>query len=373
MSGTSVDGLDIVVADFDNNGIPNLVHSYFAAYPSRLRRRIIHLQTLTANLLFNQYQNELSDLDNTLADFYSEHINLCLKEAKLNSSTIHAIGNHGQTILHQPNSEPAFSLQICDPQKLANQCDIPVIANFRQADIEQQGQGAPLIPAFHSQVFNEYKPCAILNIGGISNSTFLLNEKITGFDHGPGNTLMDAWIYQNQQQTYDHDGNWAQSGTVNTDLLTELLAHPFFQLKAPKSTGQDMFNLAWLENILNHFVDIKAHDVQATLCDFTAKSIANDILNFKPQTNKVFVCGGGAKNSFLMHRLSFYLGEAITVSSTAKLNIDPNWVEALGFAWLAFRHSNNLNGNIPAVTGAKKAVVLGKLYEASPTHETNND
>lgn len=366
MSGTSVDGLDIIVADFDKNGNPNLVHSYFAAYPSRLRRRICHLQTLSANNLFNQQYDELSDLDQTLANFYSKHIQLCLTKTNIDSSDIQAIGNHGQTILHQPNSEPAFSLQICDPQKLANQCHIPVIANFRQADIQQQGQGAPLIPAFHAHVFNANKPCAIVNIGGISNATFLSEKEITGFDHGPGNTLMDAWIFQNKQRTYDKDGSWARSGTVNEDLLKQLLGHPFFQLKAPKSTGQDMFNLEWLKGKLIDFPELSASDIQATLCDLTAKCIAQDILNNKHRIYKLYVCGGGAQNHFLMERLALYLGNEISVSSTAKVGIDPDWVEALGFAWLAFRHTNKQTGNLPTVTGAKKAVILGQRYDPKP-------
>ena len=366
MSGTSVDGLDIVVADFDKNGTPNLIHSYFAAYPSRLRRRISHLQTLPASTLFNLQHQELSDLDQALADFYSEHIRLCLTKNDIASADIQAIGNHGQTILHQPNSQPAFSLQICDPQQLANLCQIPVIANFRQADIQQQGQGAPLIPAFHAHIFNTNKPCAIINIGGISNSTFLFEKEVTGFDHGPGNTLMDAWIFQNQQKAYDKDGAWAKSGTVHEGLLQQLLDHPYFQLKAPKSTGQDMFNLSWLESNLLDFPDLFANDIQATLCDLTAKCIAQDILNYKPAIDRLYVCGGGVQNHFLMERLAFYLDNKISISSTQKLGIDPNWVEALGFAWLAFRHTNEQTGNLPAVTGAKKAVILGQRYDPKP-------
>lgn len=366
MSGTSVDGLDIVVADFDKNGTPSLIHSYFAAYPSRLRTRISHLQTLPASTLFNLQHQELSDLDQELADFYSEHIKLCLTKNDIASADIQAIGNHGQTILHQPNSQPAFSLQICDPQQLANLCQIPVIANFRQADIQQQGQGAPLIPAFHAHIFNAKKPCAIVNIGGISNSTFLFEKEVTGFDHGPGNTLMDTWIFQNQQQAYDKDGAWAKSGTVHEGLLQQLLDHPYFQLKAPKSTGQDMFNLAWLENNLLDFPDLCANDIQTTLCNLTAKCIAQDILNYNPSINKLYVCGGGVQNHFLMERLAFYLGNKISISSTDKLGIDPNWVEALGFAWLAFRHINKQTGNLPTVTGAKKAVILGQRYDPKP-------
>ena len=378
MSGTSVDGLDIVIVDIHDNGTVQLLHSYFATYPESLRLDIRKLQTLTSAVLFNQQQEKLDHIDKALSEFYAVHINKCLAEANIPAENIKAIGNHGQTILHQPNSKPAFSLQICNPQNLANKCCIPVIANFRQADIEQGGQGAPLMPAFHATVFKKYSPCAIINIGGISNTTFLLNDDnanddhnshVIGFDNGPGNTLMDAWIYKHQKKSYDRNGEWAKSGKTHDSLLEKLLNHFFFSQPAPKSTGQDIFNLQWLEGLLSEFPALAPNDVQATLCDLTASCIANDVSNIDTiELQHIFICGGGVNNSFLLERLKFFLRKNILIQSTASVGIDPNWLEALGFAWLASCHTNKFSGNLPSVTGAKNAVVLGQRFDPKQNH-----
>ena len=363
MSGTSADGLDIVIAQVDDKNHIELIHSYFCKYPLNLSQRIKQLQMIDSQKLFRLYQDDLNKLDQELSVFFAENIHRCLSEANINKKQIIAIGNHGQTVLHQPNADPAFSLQLCDAQKLATACSIPVIADFRRADIEQGGQGAPLMPTFHAAIFEHHTPCAVVNIGGISNTSLLSKNTLLGFDNGPGNTLMDAWIAKHQGFGFDKNGDWARSGLVHDKLLTKLLSDEYFSLNIPKSTGQDLFNLEWLESKLSSFGKIPANNIQSTLCDLTAKSILNDIEAYNNDVEKIFICGGGAKNSFLVERLQHYAGEARTVKTTNELGMDTDWVEALGFAWLAFCHDHQIKGNSPSVTGAKKEVVLGQRFD----------
>lgn len=374
MSGTSADGLDIVIARISNKNNVNLIHSFFCTYPHSVNQRIKQLQTVDKDVLLNQYQRNLDELDQELAIFFAKNIQLCLSEAGIDKEQISAIGNHGQTILHQPNASKPFSLQICNAQSLANACSIPVIADFRKADIEQGGQGAPLMPAFHAAILNEHPPCAVVNIGGISNTSILSRECVLGFDNGPGNTLMDAWIAKHLKYDFDKSGEWARSGTVNNNLLKTLLNDPYFSLETPKSTGQDAFNIQWLERNLSTLNpdsanNIPAEDVQATLCDLTAKSITDDIQCYGSRgidnIIEIFVCGGGAKNHFLMERLQHFAGETVTVKTTNQLGIDADWVEALGFAWLAYCHDHKITGNLPSVTGAKQEVILGNRFDAT--------
>lgn len=368
MSGTSADGLDIVIAQINNVSQVLLRHSYFHAYPKKLQIQIRELQSYSSDKLFNQYKTNLDSLNSELALFFSKHIQLCLDQANINPSKIQAIGNHGQTILHQPNAKKPYSLQICDAQQLANHCAIPVISHFRQADIEQKGQGAPLMPSFHSSLFNEKKPCAVVNIGGISNTTLLFKNHILGFDNGPGNTLMDAWIDKHHNERFDENGLWAKSGKTHQTLLDELLNDGYFKQTHPKSTGQDKFNLSWLEAILSSYTSISKKDIQTTLCDLTAKCIANDLNQYASSINNIYVCGGGVKNTFLMERIKHFAGTNRKVTSTNALKVDPDWVEALGFAWLAYCHQHQIEGNIPNVTGAKKAVILGQRFDPKPPH-----
>ena len=368
MSGTSADGLDIVIAQINNANQVLLRHSYFHAYPKKLQIQIRELQSHPNSELLNQYKTNLDQLNTELAVFFSKHIQHCLDQASIDSSKIQAIGNHGQTILHQPNAKNPYSLQVCDAQQLANHCAIPVIAHFRQADLEQKGQGAPLMPAFHLALFNEKKPCAVVNIGGISNTTLLLENEILGFDNGPGNTLMDAWIDKHHNERFDENGLWARSGKTHQALLDELLNDHYFNQASPKSTGQDKFNLNWLKMLLSSYPSILKKDIQATLCDLTAKCIINDINKYASNTKNIYVCGGGVKNAFLMERIKHFAGVNRSVTSTNTLKVDPDWVEALGFAWLAYCHQHQITGNIPSVTGAKKAVILGQRFDPEPPH-----
>ncbi len=367
MSGTSADGLDIVIANIKDVNTIELVHSYFAEYPATLSNEIKHLQTLDSHTLLNSEKRTLEKLDQALVDFYAQHIQNCLIQTDTHQNSICAIGNHGQTILHQPDASTPFSLQICEPQQLSQLCQIPVIADFRSADIQQKGQGAPLMPAFHAAIFSSHAPCAVVNIGGISNTTLLKGNHVLGFDNGPGNTLMDSWIHQHRQQSYDRDGDWAQSGNLNSELLNKLLTAPYFLKTPPKSTGQDLFNSTWLNTQLAGFEHLSPTDIQTTLCELTAQSIINDIQKHKDIT-KIFICGGGANNSFLMKRLQKVAGDNITVNSFSTLGVDPNWVEALGFAWLAFCYKHNITGNLPSVTGAEKAVILGQEFKPKPDY-----
>jgi len=242
---------------------------------------------------------------------------------------------------------------------------IDTIADFRRKDIALGGQGAPLVPAFHQSIFSHHKKNRIiLNIGGISNITWLGNntEQVLGFDTGPGNTLLDMWYQQYHNNNYDINGDWAASGEVYQPLLQRMLQHPYFSMQAPKSTGRELFNLPWLQQHLGHFPALQPQDIQATLSQLTAQSIAHEILKLSDHAD-IYICGGGIFNIDLITRIKTLLPKS-TVNSTSDIGIDPQWVEAIAFAWLAYCHVNKMTSNLPAVTGASRAAVLGGLYPA---------
>jgi anhydro-N-acetylmuramic acid kinase len=306
--------------------------------------------------------------DRLVAIAFAEATNALLKLANKQAHDITAIGSHGQTIRHLPPSktiatEHAYSLQLGDPNTIAALTGITTVADFRRKDIALGGQAAPLVPAFHRAIFSGVVPRAVINIGGISNITYLGNHGETlGFDCGPGNNLMDRWIEHHQQKKYDQDGAWANSGTSNTELLTALLNHSYFQLNPPKSLDREDFNLNWLNKQLqNGFSALAAEDIQATLINFTAASIAQGLQQLPNTVNEVFICGGGAFNKTLMRALENYLHPAI-VASTAQLGVDPEWVEAMAFAWLAKQTLEKKPGNIASVTGASREAILGGIY-----------
>jgi anhydro-N-acetylmuramic acid kinase len=371
MSGTSADGLDIVLCNIRSIDKVELLASSFAQYPDDIREKIFELQLLNEESIKDQ-SRALNLLDMELAEFYAKHINKLLKSEQIKANEIISIGNHGQTILHKPNLKKPFSLQICHPQKLSEMTGISVIADFRTADIKASGQGAPLIPAFHQQLFSHFSPCAIVNIGGIANTTYLTKTeagvKTLGHDNGPGNSLLDQWIHKHLSKKFDRNGDWAKSGKINSTLLEKLLSDEYFQQATPKSTGQDYFNLSWLESYSSD-VTIDPKDVQATLCELTVETIAKDFLEFSEKTNakSLYVCGGGVHNKYLMQRLERAVNKNtgkhnITIQSTQTVGIDPDWVEAMGFAWLAYCFENKIVGNLPSVTGAKSKVVLGEKF-----------
>jgi anhydro-N-acetylmuramic acid kinase len=288
-----------------------------------------------------------------------------LERAGVDKSSVIAIGSHGQTIRHRPDADVPFSLQIGDASVIARDTGIDVVSDFRSADIKAGGQGAPLAPAFHAAVFqvaDEHR--SVINIGGIANLTLLpagSKKDITGFDSGPGNNLMDAWMKKINGHSYDRNGLWASTGTINESLLEDLLDDHYFKLAPPKSTGFEYFNLSWLESY--QVSSLRADDVQATLCELTACSIAQAIKDYARETQKILICGGGAHNEHLMTRLGANL-PGYPISSTDTFGVHPDWVEAMAFAWLAKQTISGLPGNLPAVTGARAAVVLGQISHA---------
>ncbi|PKG56664.1 anhydro-N-acetylmuramic acid kinase [Shewanella sp. Choline-02u-19] len=359
MSGTSMDGVDAVLVKFTAD-TPTLVEYHSEAIPAPL---LNNLQKLC--LPGNDEINRLGHLDRAVGKLFAKAVNNLLEKAGVDKLAVIAIGSHGQTVRHMPNLEMGFTLQIGDPNTIAAETDIDVIADFRRKDIALGGQGAPLVPAFHQHVFampNHKR--IILNIGGIANITYLPGntDAVTGFDTGPGNTLIDAWIQHQQDLPYDKEGAWAKAGTTDEKMLQHLLSHPYFSLAAPKSTGRELFNQAWLEQQLAEFNYLSAADIQSTLLDLTCYSIANDALALATEA-EMYVCGGGAYNTELMCRLQKLLPN-YKIVTTAELGINPQWVEGIAFAWLAMRFHLGLPGNLPAVTGASRAAILGGKFYA---------
>ncbi|ANJ00832.1 anhydro-N-acetylmuramic acid kinase [Polynucleobacter wuianus] len=364
MSGTSLDGIDAVLAQIGSNGEASAVEAVSRPFSPELRKALFELQSPGSNELHREKQ-----AGNALALAYAEAVRELLKKANLQPSHIAAIGAHGQTIRHQPDlGDLAYTHQTLNPALLAEKTGIDVIADFRSRDLAAGGHGAPLVPAFHAQQFVEDKNLAILNIGGIANLTLLPRTgEVTGFDCGPGNMLMDAWIQEHQGNAFDENGNWALQGTVNEILLAKLLSDPFFKKAPPKSTGRDDFNLRWLQEKIgneNHHTE----DVQATLLHLTAHSALEALVHHAPQTQKLIVCGGGARNTALMNLLKVkaqHLFEVpLEISTSDSAGIDPQLVEGLAFAWLAWAHKEKRPANMPAVTGAKGPRILGACYPA---------
>jgi anhydro-N-acetylmuramic acid kinase len=364
MSGTSLDGIDAVLAKIGSNGEASALDAVSTPFSAELRKTLFELQSPGQNELHREKQ-----AGNALALAYAEAVDQLLKKAGLQPSAITAIGAHGQTIRHQPHlGDMAYTHQTLNPALLAEKTGIDVIADFRSRDLAAGGHGAPLVPAFHAQQFAEDKPLAILNIGGIANLTLLpKNGEVTGFDTGPGNMLMDAWIHEHQGNAFDEDGAWALQGKVNKTLLTRMLADPFFAKAPPKSTGRDDFHLQWLqEKIASE--NYLCEDVQATLLHLTAHSILDALAQHAPQTQKLIVCGGGAQNNALMNLLKVkslhFFKQTLEITTSESAGIDPQLVEGLAFAWLAWAHKEKRPANLPAVTGAKGPRILGACYPA---------
>ncbi|QFU74521.1 anhydro-N-acetylmuramic acid kinase [Halioglobus maricola] len=363
MSGTSMDAIDAAIVRCQQGGV-SLLHTHAEAIPAELRQRIHELSHDGANEI-----ERLGRLDRELGALFARASMQTLKQAQLSASDIIAIGSHGQTLRHRPPSAghgaTSFTLQIGDPNTIAELTGITTVADFRRRDMAAGGEGAPLAPAFHAQAFGaEGTTRAIVNIGGIANVSLLQGrELIAGFDTGPGNTLMDHWHARHCGGHYDADGAWAASGSVNDALLSALMSDDYFNLRGARSTGKETFNLAWLEQLLPG-ADVPAADVQATLCELTARTIAGAISAEQADTAEVFVCGGGAHNRELLRRLGCALPGAAIADTTA-LGIDPDWVEAALFAWLAYRTMNNMSGNATRVTGAAGPRILGGIFPAA--------
>lgn len=360
MSGTSLDGIDLALMDFSKNP-PKLTACDFTPMPEDLRTDLSTLLRQGSSSL-----QTLGELDHRLGLLYADCVNRFLAANQLKPTQIRAIGCHGQTIWHAPGGKYPFTTQIGDMNLLAARTQIDVIADFRRKDIAYGGQGAPLVPAFHQAFFARAdKIIGVLNIGGISNISLLSPENPTiGYDIGAGNTLMDAWIERHLGVRYDHNGEWATSGKVNSLLLADLLDEPFFRQEPPKSTGRELFNLEWLAKKLANHRACQPEDVQATLLEFTAQSIADALAQIDNPHNlpcELLLCGGGAKNRRLMARLSTLCSDwAVLTTNQSGLDID--FVEAAAFAWLAYQRANALPSNLPSVTGATQAVSLGVIY-----------
>lgn len=381
MSGTSLDGLDAVLCQFyeltdDNDEPVEIIATISEAFPADLRAALLALTQPDGikALIAEQrlaFESEL-DVFGWASAFYAEFaasvVNGLLVKAQVSSDEVAAIGCHGQTVRHRP--QWGFSLQLVDPNILAERTGIAVVSDFRRRDMAVGGQGAPLVPAFHKAVFgvNHTTPRALLNLGGIANVTLLPTDQrvaVTGFDTGAANLLLDAWAQRHISQAFDKDGAWAKTGCVVAPLLDLLLAHPFFALPAPKSTGREDFHLGWVDAALEQLgqqqpnLPYSPADVQATLTELTAISASQALLAFS-STGELFVCGGGAFNQHLMTRLAHHLPNWV-VSTTDTIGLAPQWVEAVAFAWLAQQTILNEPGNLPSVTGAAKPVVLGQV------------
>ncbi|XZG69562.1 anhydro-N-acetylmuramic acid kinase [Chitinibacteraceae bacterium HSL-7] len=356
MTGTSLDGIDAVLVDFGKPQ-PVLLASHGQPLPSALRKTLAELQASTPNEL------ETAALaGNALAEAYAEAVLALLLRAGVAAQDILAIGNHGQTIRHRP--EAGYTLQIGNHARLAELTGITVVGDFRSRDIAAGGQGAPLVPAFHRSVFAHASTHrVIVNIGGIANLTDLPpGGEVIGFDTGPGNVLMDGWCERHLGKSYDVGGEWSAGGVVLPDLLALLQAETYFALPAPKSTGRDLFHMRWLDARLAGRRD-RPEDVQATLVALTASTIADAVLLQAPAAAEVYLCGGGVHNTALVAELSRRLA-ACRVTTTMALGIDPDWVEAFAFAWLAERCQTRQSGNLPQVTGASGERILGAIWPA---------
>ena len=365
MSGTSLDGIDAVLAEIGPDGETQLRGAVSAPFAPPLRAALLALQTPGDNEIHREHLAA-----NALAIAYADLVKQLLADSKRQPSEINAIGAHGQTIRHQAgfNHALAYTHQTLNPALLAELTGIDIIADFRSRDLAAGGHGAPLVPAFHAQQFASDKNTAVLNLGGIANLTLLPQKgDVTGFDCGPGNMLMDAWITKHQGKVFDQDGAWAAQGAVNDSLLERMLADPFFAKAPPKSTGRDDFHLQWLEKQLGGN-SLKPEDVQATLLHLTVTTALQSIQAYAPQTEVLIICGGGVRNTALLNSLrelaQAMFTHALEIRSSEANGIDPQLVEALAFAWLAWAHKTKRPANLPAVTGASGPRILGAYYPA---------
>lgn len=367
MSGTSLDGIDLVAARFEDEQ-PQILASKSYQLPPPVKQQI-----LTLCISSDDEIEKLGHLDALLGKLFGESCQQFISEHSVlfKAEQIAAIGLHGQTIRHRPANAPRhnFTLQIGDANWVSEITGITTIADFRRRDVAAGGQGAPLVPAFHQAIFtHKNTDRVIINIGGMANISLLHSDaqsSLIGFDTGPGNVLMDAWINDQKDLAYDKEGNWAALGTVDDDLLQSFLSLDYFSQPVPKSTGREQFNLEWIQLCLSQQNStLAAKDVQATLLELTAQSISNEINRLALTQYEVFVCGGGAHNTQLMHRLKVLLDNATCVSNTQELQLHPDWVEATAFAWLAKQTLAGLTSNCPSVTGAKGNRILGAIFQA---------
>ncbi|MES1924539.1 anhydro-N-acetylmuramic acid kinase [Salinisphaera sp. T31B1] len=373
MSGTSVDAADAVAVHFDHAGRPDILATHAQPPETKLRADLLHLSQQVAGVSLSKF----GELDQRVGEWFAQAAREVMSKANLRPTDVAAIGSHGQTVRHEPNAPYPFSLQLGSPSLVAARTGCNVVADFRNSDMAAGGQGAPLVPAFHHSLFAASDQARIvINIGGIANITVLpanaidRTDRVLGLDTGPGNALMDAWISSHLKRDLDADGEWAASGHVHDGLLGQMMADPYLDRAAPKSTGREYFNLDWLRAQIDSLArPPRPADVQATLCEFSAASIAQAIDRYGPGKEQLLLCGGGARNAELCRRLAHHLAPR-PIGRTDEYGLDSDWVEAVAFAWLAMRTLQGRSGNVPSVTGADRPVPLGALYRsacAAPT------
>jgi anhydro-N-acetylmuramic acid kinase len=358
MSGTSLDGVDAALVDFSGPH-PAVRATHFAPFPQSLREEMLSLQSCGTNEI-----ERGAMAANELARAYAAGVAAVLHSSGTPAGDVLAIGAHGQTVRHRP--ELGFTVQLNNPALLAELTGITVVADFRSRDVAAGGQGAPLAPAFHRAFFSSLGKCrAVVNVGGIANVTLLgADGDVGGFDTGPGNVLMDLWCQRNNGQPFDDSGAWARTGKVDSVLLGVMLADAYFARPAPKSTGRDLFNAQWLAEQLAQLKPVESlppQDVQATLLELTARSIVDCVTD--KAIDAMFICGGGARNDYLMERLHTLLGGK-PVQPTSTIGVPPDWVEAVAFAWFAMQTLEGTPSNLPTVTGARGSRMLGAIYPA---------
>lgn len=361
MSGTSVDSIDAVLVDFGDreNSKPKILTAIGHPITPSLREAILALCAPGPSEL-----DRAGQLDRQIGQVFAEAVQTLLARAGVDPGDVSAIGSHGQTVRHRPPGSVAspFTIQLGDPNTIAALTGITTVADFRRRDMALGGQGAPLMPAFHRAAFATDRNRAVVNIGGMANITELAADgSVYGYDTGPGNALLDYWIGLHQGHPFDRDGAWAASGRVHPELLNRLMADPYFAAEPPKSTGRETFNPSWLEQA-SAGLQIAPADVQATLAEVTAASVAEAVHLFA-DGGELLVCGGGARNKDLLSRLRRRL-PTWSIACTGSYGIDADWLEAVGFAWLARQTLRGLPGNCPRVTGAKEETVLGGIYPA---------
>ncbi len=361
MSGTSLDGVDGVLVDF-SGAQPDVLAHQANPFPPALKQELLALNTPSDNEL-----HRAALAANGLVRVYAQTVQALLTDTQTSASDVCAIGAHGQTVRHQPGAfdGTGYTLQLNNPALLAELTNIDVVADFRSRDVAAGGQGAPLVPVFHQGIFGQTgNTVGVLNIGGIANLSVLRAEgDVLGFDCGPGNALLDHWCQAHTGYAFDNDGAWGASGTVIEPLLHIMLAEPFLHQTPPKSTGRDLFHPTWLAHQLSGYANAKPADVQATLTEFTARACVNDVLRHAADATELIVCGGGALNGSLMQRLQTGLPQ-VRVLSSAERGMPPLQVEAAAFAWLARQTVLGLPGNLPKVTGAQGARILGGIFKA---------
>lgn len=349
MSGTSMDGIDVALCEIDPRSC-RLIYANEYPFPRAFKEEI--LSDISGVLRLE----DIGQLDTKLGHLFADAIEKFILDNQINRDAIKAIGLHGQTLWHAPDDASPFSMQLGSPSVVSAKTKLSVVADFRNMDIANGGQGAPFAPAFHAFAFqNLAKNTAVVNIGGMANIT-LLGEKILGWDTGPGNALMDMWIAKCKNEGYDKDGAFAKSGTPNQELLEKLLSDNYFKKPPPKSTGREYFNESWLASHLPLFNTIKEEDIQATLLELTARTIAHDAA----KCELLIICGGGVKNSFLMQRLQELSTFKVAPSDDYGINADA--LEAMAFAWLSYKRVHREEVDLKDVTGAHKNSILGGIY-----------